>query len=153
MKKIFFAFLVLMTTFHLMACNKTEPINEHTDTIGTMKLKITIGENVLFADFYDNATAKSFIEKLPLTLPMQDLYNREMVYRFEDALPANEARTSGYEVGDISYWTPRHSFVIFYRQNGEVINSLQKVGRIQAGVELFETTGNASVKFELVKED
>jgi Domain of unknown function (DUF369). len=84
---------------------------------------------------------------------MQDLYNREMVYRFEDALPANEARTSGYEVGDISYWTPRHSFVIFYRQNGEVINSLQKVGRIQAGVELFETTGNASVKFELVKED
>ncbi len=142
-----------MTTSHLMACNKTEKKPKQTDTIKTMKLKITVGENVLFADLYNNATAKSFVAKLPLTLPMQDLYDREMVYRFEDALPANEARTSGYEVGDISYWTPRHSFVIFYKQNGEVISNLQKVGRVQAGVELFETTGNASVKFELANED
>lgn len=153
MKKLIFIFLVLMTTSHLMACNKTEKKPKQTDTIKTMKLKITVGENVLFADLYNNATAKSFVAKLPLTLPMQDLYDREMVYRFEDALPANEARTSGYEVGDISYWTPRHSFVIFYKQNGEVISNLQKVGRVQAGVELFETTGNASVKFELANED
>ncbi len=132
---------------------------ENTDTIKqtnimkTTKLKITVGDKVLFADLYDNATAKSFIDKLPLTLPMQDLYEREMVYRFEEALPAYEAHTSGYEVGDISYWTPWHSFVIFYRQNGEIIGNLQKVGRIQKDVELFQTTGNINVKFELVKED
>ena len=73
-----------------------------------------------------------------------------MCYRFTEALPANEAGSSGYEVGDIAYWTPRHSFVIFYKQNGEIISNLQKVGYIDSGVDLFSRTVNAEVTFELL---
>lgn len=152
MKKTLSAILFLIFSTIALGCARHEPQSDEPDTNTTMKLKITVGDKVLYAELYNNATAKSFIEKLPLILPMQDLYDREMVYRFPDALPANEATTSGYEIGDISYWTPRHSFVIFYKQNGEVISNLQKVGRIQKGIELFETTGNTNVKFELVKE-
>ena len=67
-----------------------------------------------------------------------------------DALPANEAETTGYEVGDIMYWTPRHSFVIMYEQNGERISSMQKIGRIDSGVEVFKRTGDINVTFELM---
>ncbi len=81
---------------------------------------------------------------------MMDLYGRELVYRFPDALPADEATTSGYEVGDVVYWTPRHSLVLMYEQNGEVISNLQKIGRINSGIEAFKRTGNINVTFELM---
>lgn len=60
-------------------------------------------------------------------------------------------QTSGYQVGDIRYWTPRRSFVIFYEQNGEIIGNLQNIGRIDSGVELFKTTGDVDVTFELIE--
>lgn len=117
-----------------------------------MKLKITVEDVVLTADLYDNATTRELVSRLPLTLPMKDLYEREMVYRFEKPLPAEEEKREGYKIGDISYWSPWHSFVIFYKQNGE-INDWQKIGRIDSGVEIFEKTGDQEVTFELLKEE
>lgn len=120
------------------------------DTKG-IKVKVTVGQQVLTATLIDNATTRSLISKFPLTVPMMNLYSREMVYRFPDSLPANEAQTSGYEVGDISYWTPRHSFVIFYEQNGEVISNLQKIGRFDSDVKVFKQIKEADIKFELME--
>ncbi|MDY4380290.1 cyclophilin-like fold protein [Pectobacterium brasiliense] len=114
-----------------------------------IKVKITAGDQMMTATFYDNATTRALVSRFPLTLPMEDLYGREMCYRFADALPANEAQTSGYEVGDIVYWAPRNSFVIMYEQNNERISNLQKIGRIHSGVGIFKHTGNIDVKFEL----
>ena len=116
-----------------------------------IKVKVTAGDHVMTATLQDNATARAFASKLPMTLPMMDLYGREMCYRFPDALPANEVGTMGYDVGDIMYWTPRHSFVIMYEQNGEVIGGMQMVGRIDSGVEAFRSTGDVKVTFELLK--
>jgi len=116
-----------------------------------IKVKVTAGQQVLTATFIDNATSRALIARFPLTVRMMDLYSREVVYRFPEALPANETRTSGYEVGDIVYWPPRHSFVIMYEQNGERISDLQKIGRIDSGVELFKRTGDVDVTFELIK--
>lgn len=114
-----------------------------------INIKITTGEHTLNAKLIDNATTQALIQQFPLTIPMLDLYGREMCYRFAQALPANEAATSGYEVGDIAYWPPRHSFIIMYAQNGERINQLQKVGHIDTGVEIFKQTGDTLVTFEL----
>ncbi|WP_125574496.1 cyclophilin-like fold protein [Levilactobacillus huananensis] len=94
------------------------------------KVKLILDGKELTANFEDNQTAMAMIEKMPLQLDMMNLYARELTYRFSQALPANEAHTAGYAVGDIAYWTPRHSFVIFYQQTGEVISDLQKVGHI-----------------------
>jgi hypothetical protein len=81
---------------------------------------------------------------------MLDLYSREMCYRFPDALPANEATARGYEVGEIIYYPPRHSFVIMYAQNGERFN-MQTIGRVDSNVDAFKNIGNIDVRFELVK--
>ena len=69
---------------------------------------------------------------------MLDLYGREMCYRFADELPYEDASTKGYEVGDIVYWPPRHSFVIMYAQDGEEFG-YQRLGHIDAdtAAELF----------------
>lgn len=115
-----------------------------------IKVKISVGGKILTATFLDNATTRHLLSRFPLTIPMVDLYSREMCYHFPEALPANEAGRSGYEVGDIAYWTPRHSFVIFYKQNGEIIGNLQKIGRVDSGVEIFSRTGDVDVKFGLL---
>lgn len=112
-----------------------------------IRIKITAGGQELQATLIDNATTRSLTASFPLTVPMRDLYSREMCYHFAAPLPAEEARTSGYEVGDIAYWTPGHSLVIFYKQNGEIIGNLQKIGRIDSGVEIFEHTGDIDVTF------
>lgn len=114
----------------------------------TTQVKVIVGTQELKAEFYDNATTKALINEFPLTVPMMDLYSREMCYRFDRVLPTDETETSGYEVGDIAYWTPRHSFVIFYEQNNEVISNLQKIGRITSGVEIFKKTGDTEVTFD-----
>lgn len=78
---------------------------------------------------------------------MMDLYGREMCCRFEEELPTGQLRSDGYEVGDLVYWPPRHSFVILYKQNGEQF-SRQQIGHIASGVEIFDGIGDVDVTIE-----
>jgi hypothetical protein len=123
--------------------SKTE---ENKKTAG-IKITVTVGKKVLTATLIDNSTTRSLISKFPLTVPMANLYSREMCYRFPDELPTDNVQTAGYEVGEIVYWPPRHSFVILYAQNGERFD-MQKLGRIDSGVETFKKTEDVDVKFE-----
>ena len=52
------------------------------------RVRISAGNRTWYATLDDNATARALIAKLPLTLPLEDLYGRELCYRFRDALPA-----------------------------------------------------------------
>jgi hypothetical protein len=137
--------LALAVSNGIFACTTD---NEEVNNNETMKIKITVGTTVLTATLLDNSTSRALIAKLPLTVPMQDLYGREMCYRFPDALPADDVKTTGYEVGEIIYWPPGHSLVIMYAQNGERF-SMQKIGRIDSSISIFETTGDVNVTFEL----
>lgn len=164
MKTILSILVVLCMATNLQACtsddssanpsenNETDNGNNSNQNTEDMKIKIICGDTVLTATLTNNATSRAFVEKLPVTLPMLDLYSREMCYRFPDALPANEATTRGYEVGEIIYYPPRHSFVIMYAQNGERFN-MQSIGRVDANVEAFKNIGNIEVRFELAENE
>ena len=128
--------------------DKAEPVEESR----MLKMKITVGGKKLTATLEDNATTRALMEKMPMTLPMMDLYGREMCYRFEEELPAEQAEYGSFDVGDISYWTPWHSFVIVYAESGESIDHLQPVGTVDEGVEWFAHTGDAEVTFEMMNE-
>ena len=112
-----------------------------------LRIKLTVNGKTLTATLEDNPTSRAFIAKLPLTLPMMDLYDREMCYRFDEALPTGKLTSSNYKVGDLAYWPPRHSFVILYEQNGERFQR-QHLGRIDSGVEIFNGIGDVDVLFE-----
>ena len=111
------------------------------------KMRITVNDRILTATLEDNVTTRAIVQRLPMTLPMMDLYGREMCYRFPEALPTDNAHTRGYEVGEIVYYPPMHSFVIMYRQNGERFQ-MQSIGRIDDGVGIFDGIGNVEVRFE-----
>lgn len=117
-----------------------------------MRIRITVGDTELYAVLEDNATTRALLQEMPMTLSMQDLYGREMCYRYgADAFPADTLRSDGYEVGDIAYWPPRGSLVILYGQNEEQFER-QHIGHISEGVEVFETTGDVEVTFEIAED-
>lgn len=124
-----------------------QPDKNQNENYMMRKIRITVGTHVLTATLEDNATAQAFAARLPVVLPMKDLYGREMCYRFPEALPSEGARTRGYEVGEIIYYPPMHSFVIMYAQNGEHFQ-MQSVGRVEGDVGIFNGTGDVSVGFE-----
>lgn len=126
--------------------------NQNSENMETCQIRINVGNHELTATLQDNATTRAFVEMLPLTLPMMDLYGREMCYRFPDALPTDHASVSGYEVGEIVYYPPMHSFVIMYAQNGERFN-MQKMGKVDAGVEVFDGIGDTEVSFSVLQQE
>lgn len=165
MVRTIYLLAAIMLCTHVSACSKGNGFQEipsgkqANDThhqggehMEEYRIKITVNDRELTAVLTDNATTRAFVEKLPVTLPMQDLYGREMCYRFPDALPTNNVSVSGYEVGEIVYYPPMHSFVIMYAQNGERF-SMQKLGRLETGVELFDGIGNVEVSFALIAEE
>ena len=124
--------------------------SQNDENMETYQIKIKVGNHELTATLQDNVTTRAFVDMLPMTLPMLDLYGREMCYRFPDALPTDDVNTCGYEVGEIVYYPPMHSFVILYAQNGERF-SMQKLGYIESGIEIFDNIGNINVSFEVTK--
>lgn len=144
-------------TKNISEINGSEDIatdNETTNNdaeVSDVRVKITVGDTELLATLEDNATTRELISQMPMTLPMMDLYGREMCYRYGAyALPTDNLQSDGYEVGDIAYWAPGGSLVILYKQNGEHFER-QHLGHIDSGVEVFENTGDIDVTFEVVK--
>lgn len=134
--------------------SETENTETETTTneseVSEVKVRITVGDTELIATLENNATTQAIVEQMPMTLPMMDLYGREMCYRYGAyALPTDDMRSDGYEVGDIAYWAPGGSLVILYAQNGEQFER-QHLGHIDSGVEVFENTGDVDVTFELM---
>lgn len=119
---------------------------------GSIKLKITANGKTLTAVMEDNPTVQAFAKKLPVTLKMENLYQREMCYRYGGGtFPIGTLRSGRYEIGDIIYWPPRGSFVILYAQNGEEFER-QHMGHISGNVGFFRNAGDMDVMFELLKE-
>lgn len=125
--------------------------NQEDENMETYQIRIRVGSHELTATLQDNATTRAFMDMLPITLPMLDLYGREMCYRFPDALPTDDVNTCGYEVGEIVYYPPMHSFVILYAQNGERF-SMQKLGKVDAGVDVFDGIGDTEVSFSVLQQ-
>jgi len=119
----------------------------------TYKVKITFEKNgaaqTLTATFDDNATTRAIIEKMPMTLPMMDLYGDEMCYRFSDALPTDNVEYKLHNKGEIFYWPPSHSFVIRYIETDEWLN-LQHLGQVDSGVDILNGIGDINMTFELI---
>ena len=100
-------------------------------------LVITFDGEQLKAVLKDNATTRSFIEQLPMTITMHDLHEREKFTEIS-GLTVEDKNILHFSKGDISYWTPGEAFVIYYRGNQEPLNGLVKMGEILEGVEILE---------------
>ena len=118
---------------------------------GAARIRVTAGDRSFEAELRDNAAATAFWDMLPLTLPMMNLYGREMCNRMGNGtLPDDTAEDLPYEIGDISYWPPAGSLVILYKQNGEIFEQMP-IAHTDADVSFFDGMGTTDVTFEKVQ--
>lgn len=121
------------------------------DNQTTYPITLTVGTTTLDATLEDNATTRALLSQMPFTITMDNLYGREMCYRYgAGSLSTSTLRSDGYTIGDIAYWPPRGSLVILYAQNGKQFER-QQVGHIDADAStleaLFSEAGATAITF------
>lgn len=91
-------------------------ITEKYKNLDSLKLKITVGDKILFASLVDSKTAREFLTMLPLTLTMNDLNGREKYSSITNELSKEGKIKTSFQKDDISYWLG-DGIAIFYNQD------------------------------------
>lgn len=75
--------------------------------MNTLKIRITVNGNTVFATLADNPTARDFYSLLPLTLNLDDYAATEKVSYLPRKL-SNDKAPAGIDpaIGDIAYYAP-----------------------------------------------
>lgn len=129
---------------------------ENNDTIETQEetpkededmipINLTINSQIFPAVFYDNETTQAFIEKMPLTLNMNDLNNNEKYYNLPDNLPTqNTEQPDVINEGEIMVWRS-NTIVVFYETFSNSFGGYTRLGYIENTDGLVEALGSQSV--------
>lgn len=113
---------------------------------------ITANGKAVKARLIESPTSRDLIQLLPLTLKMNDLFNREKFGHLPRALSKGGKATYRYTVGEIAYWPPGPDIAVFYRHDGEAIPEpgIIVLGKVTSGLEAFHVPGSLTVRLELV---
>ena len=102
----------------------------------------------------DSKTTQDFVSLLPITLTMNDLFDREKYGHLPRPLSEEGKRTHRYEIGEVVYWSPGPDLAIFYRQDRQSIPEpgIIVIGKIDSGVEALNVDGPIKVTIELANQ-
>ncbi len=144
--KIISAFAMCLICLQIFACAKhienDSTVNQN-NTLYTdsMKLKITIGNNIFIAAFYDNASVTAFRSLLPMTVNMTELNGNEKYFDLSNNLPANASNPGTIQAGDLMLYGS-NTLVLFYKtfsttygytKLGHIDNTMGLVGALSSG--------------------
>lgn len=117
------------------------------------RIRIRMGDQSVTATLNDSEAARDLVAMLPVSIQMRDHLRREKTGRIPKPLSERTQGSPTYEKGDLGYWRPGGNFVIFYRHDGLTIPSpgIVLLGKIDAGVEVFDVPGSVTVTVELNK--
>lgn len=105
------------------------------------KIRITAGDTILYAEMYDNQTARNFLDTLPFTLPTIERSGLAKGIELPHAIEYEKDRlTRDYHLGEIGYW-PGGDIAIFYSDDlfDKTIVDVVQIGQITSGIEVFKT--------------
>lgn len=116
----------------------------------TTEIKLTFGNETVFATMDNSETTQAFLELLPLTLSMNRYGGREY-YAPISELPENGEDIPDFENGDITYFVSGKSLAIFLGNEGNSSQGgLIRMGKITSDLSIFVTMeDNVSVTVEI----
>ena len=122
---------------------------EEDDTMHS--IQITIGEQKFSASLYDNETVQALLERLPMTVSMEELHGNEKYYYFSEGLPTDSQNVSQIHTGDIKLFGS-DCLVLFY-QDFSTSYSYTSLGQIDDPQGLAQAlgSGNVQVHFDKVE--
>ena len=117
--------------------------NLEEENMENIKIKISINNKTFSATLNNNETVKGLIERLPLTLNMQDLNSNEKYNYLDYSLPTSPSRPNRINAGDIKLFGD-DCLVIFYESFNTSYNYTD-LGKIDNAEGFLAELGNGSV--------
>lgn len=117
----------------------------------TSKIMITVGGTEFSATLADNATAKAFAARLPMTLAMNELNGNEKYYNLDEGLPSAAVNPGTIHAGDIMLWGD--DCVVLFYDTFATPYSYTRIGRVDnpSGLAGALGSGRVSVEFSVVE--
>jgi hypothetical protein len=143
--KLFLIYLFLLLPLTLLAQSGKKT------NIENLRLKITVGEKTVLAEFIDSKTTRDFISLLPLELTMDDLNEREKYSYLPKELSKEGNVTTSFQEGDLSYWLGGGLAAFYNDDKHQVKAGLIVMARLGKDIKLFKVPGAVKVRFEAVK--
>lgn len=115
-------------------------------------IRVIIGKTILTARLWDNATARSLIARLPLTLSFGGFSGQEKNAHLRRPLSMRGMPTSADpRPREIGYYAPTRDLVFYYGDVGRFAG-IARIGRFDGGIAaITNRTGNFSARIELAR--
>jgi len=107
-------------------------------------ITISVGSERYEATLVDNETARTFHDRLPLTLTMNDVNSNEKAYDLPDALPSNHANPGTIHNGDLMLYGSR-TLVLFY-ETFSTSYTYTRIGQVDDPASLADTLGSGNIE-------
>lgn len=107
------------------------------------QLLVTAGNQQFQGELYQNEATEALLDKLPLTITMEDLNGNEKYWHFLEDLPADEEAVNEITAGDIHLFQS-DCLVVFY-QDFPTSYRYTKLGKIKDPAGLAEALGQGAV--------
>lgn len=113
-------------------------------------IQVIIGDTVLTARLWDNATARDLAAQLPLTLTFSDYNSLEKIATLPKELSTDGAPAGDDPLpGDIGYYAPWGNLVFYYGDVG-YFNGIVRIGQFDSSVDAIAgQTGDFTATIEL----
>lgn len=122
----------------------TDPVTEMTD------IQIIVGEKTYTVKMYDNPSARELINRLPVTIEMNELNGNEKYYYFENEFPTNQEAVKNIKTGELMLYGS-DCLVLFYK-DFPTSYRYTRLGIIEDTSGLAEAVGNGNITITLKKQ-
>lgn len=121
-----------------------------TDTVSDMyEVTIQVNGKVFPAKLYQTETTKSIMQKLPLSITMNELNGNEKYYYFSDSFPTESKRVSEIYAGDLKLYGP--SCLVLFYESFATSYSYTSLGYVENPEGLAEALGTGSVRIDILQ--
>lgn len=156
-KTILVASISLATIFNACQAQKREPARITEVGIFENKvIRISFDETVFNANIYDNPSTRDFISRLPMTIRMGDIGDKEKYAGFSGGLAHDGELRYQNEPGQLVYWPTGPGIAIYYKVDGKPVRGgiviMAKIVDKNA-IEVLKSSGSQDIKFELTERE
>ena len=114
-----------------------------------LTIKLDINGVSYVATLIDNVTTRELLNRLPLTITLNELNGNEKYYYFDEIFPSNPNRVEETYMGDIMLYG-NNCLVLFY-DNFQTSYRYTKIGSIDYPGDLREIVGSENVNVTIYK--
>ena len=102
------------------------------------KIRIAVGEDVVFGVIYDTPCGRGFSEQLPITKEIMAPADFAKAFVLDERIESDEELTSVYVPGGLAYWPTGNAVAIFHApERDRTAVPIIHFGRIDEGEEIF----------------